>query len=205
MSAVEALRLAHAAGIKLSVDENDLVLEAPSEPPSDILDTLRQHKTGIVELLRRGLWVRCSKWSAEDWLAYFAERAEIAEFDSGVSRAEAESRAFEWCLAEWLIRNSAYSSPDNCLGCGRGELPHDRLLPVGIGGTGRVWLHSRCQPAWYTGRKAEALAALAAMGITRRRLISPTISGKSGARDGRQRVGTAERLGARHGRGLPLY
>jgi hypothetical protein len=28
-----------------------------------------------------------------------------------------------------------------------------------------VWLHSRCWPAWHDGRKAEAVAALATMGI----------------------------------------
>ena len=166
MSAVEALRLAHAAGIDLSVDEDGLVLEAASTPPAATLDMLRQHKTDVVTLLRRGLRVRYCTWSAEDWLAFFDERAEIAEFDSGLSRAEAEGRAFEWCLAEWLIRNSADSSPDDCFGCGRGDYPHNRLVPVGIGATGRVWLHSRCSSAWYAGRKAEAIAALAAMGIT---------------------------------------
>ena len=31
--------------------------------------------------------------------------------------------------------------------------------------TGHVWLHSRCWPVWHAGRKAEAIAALAAMGI----------------------------------------
>jgi hypothetical protein len=33
MRAAEALRMAHGAGIDLSVDDDDLVLEAPSAPP----------------------------------------------------------------------------------------------------------------------------------------------------------------------------
>ena len=37
--------------------------------------------------------------------------------------------------------------------------------PYGMESTGHAWLHSRCWPARYAGRKAEAVAALAAMGI----------------------------------------
>jgi hypothetical protein len=39
------------------------------------------------------------------------------------------------------------------------------LVPHGIEPTGHVWLHSRCWPAWYAGRKADAAEALKAMGI----------------------------------------
>ena len=70
MSAIEALRMAHVAGVALSVDQDDLVLDAPSEPPAVVLDLLRQHKAGVVELLRRGLRVRYCRWSAEEWRAF---------------------------------------------------------------------------------------------------------------------------------------
>jgi hypothetical protein len=125
------------------------------------LPAIRQNKVAIMRLLRPG----GDGWSAGEWQALFDARAGIAEVNGGLSRARAEGRALEWCLAEWLIRNPAYSSPDGCFGCDVGEHPHDRLLPVGIGGTGQVWLHSRCQPVWYAGRRAEAIVALAAMGI----------------------------------------
>jgi hypothetical protein len=39
------------------------------------------------------------------------------------------------------------------------------LLPHGVEPTGHAWLHSRCWPAWHVARKAEAVAALKAMGI----------------------------------------
>ena len=100
MSAAEALRMAHAAGIDLAIDEGDLVLGAPSEPPSAVLDMLRQYKAGVVELLQRGVRVRYCRWSAEDWRAFFDERAGIAEFDGGLSRTEAEAGAFTHCVAE---------------------------------------------------------------------------------------------------------
>ena len=157
--------MAHAAGVALSVDHDDLVLDAPSEPPSVVLDLLRQHKAGVVTLLQRGLRVRYCRWSAEDWQLFFDERAEIAEFDGGLSRAEAEANAFAHCVAEWLNHNPMHSPPGRCFGCGGYESSHDRLLPFGIGSAGQVWLHSGCCSAWYAGRKAEAVAALAAMGI----------------------------------------
>ena len=165
MSAAEALRMAHAAGIDLSVDEDDLVLEASSEPPSATLDMLRQHKAGVIELLRRGLQVRYCSWSAEVWKAFFDERAGIAEFDGGFSHVEAEASAYAHCFAEWLNRNPQRSPPGRCFGCGGDESSHDLLLPIGICSAGQVWLHSGCSSAWYAGRKAEAVAALAAIGI----------------------------------------
>src|SRR5690242_11511317 len=133
MSAAEALRMVHAAGIDLSIDEDELVLEAYSEPPPAVLDVLQQHKAGLVTLLRRGLRVRYCTWSSEAWRAFFDERARIAEFDGGLSRAEAEASAFAHCVAAWLNRNPARSPPGRCFGCGGYEASHDRLLPIEIG------------------------------------------------------------------------
>ena len=43
----------------------------------------------------------------------------IAEYDGGLSRAEAEKRAFKHCVAEWLYRNPVTSDADDgCLVCG---------------------------------------------------------------------------------------
>ena len=50
--------------------------------PLAILDLLSRHKPGIVALLRPGR----DGWSAEDWQAFFDERAGIAEFDGGLPR-----------------------------------------------------------------------------------------------------------------------
>ena len=105
-------------------------------------------------------------WSAEDWQAFFDERAGIAEFDGGLPRAEAEARAFACCVAEWLNRNPVRSPPGRCLGCGEGDHGHDPLLPFGIESTGHAWLHSRCWSAWHAGAaRPRPIAALAAMGI----------------------------------------
>jgi hypothetical protein len=126
-----------------------------------VLDLLARHKVGIITLLRPAN----DGWSGEDWLAFFDERAGIAEFDGGLSREQAEARAFAACVIEWLNRNPARSPSGRCLGCGGSEHAHDKLLPFGTEPTGHAWLHSRCWPAWHAARNAEAIDALAAMGI----------------------------------------
>lgn len=168
MSAAEALKAARAAGVRLGIDGNALTLEAATVPPPTVLDLLARHKAGIVALLRPA----SDGWSGEDWLAYFDERAGIAEFDGGLSREQAEARAFEFCIVEWLNRNPARSLPGRCLGCGGSEHAHDKLLPFGAEPTEHAWLHSYCWPAWHADRKAEAVAALAKLGITTSRTDS---------------------------------
>ena len=161
MSAAETIRAARTAGVHLAVDGDDLVLEATAPPPAAIIGALSQQKAEVVALLRP----RQDGWSAEDWQAFFDERAGIAEFDGLLPRAEAEAQAFAGCIAEWLNRNRARSAAGLCLGCGGREQAHDQLLPYGIESTGYVWLHGRCWPAWHRVRQAEAVKALAAMGI----------------------------------------
>jgi hypothetical protein len=88
-------------------------------------------------------------WSDMDWLAFFDERASIAEFDGGLPRSSAEARAFECCVVEWLNRNPARSLPGQCAACGGPNHEHDVLLPYGVEPAGLTWLHSRCWSAWY--------------------------------------------------------
>jgi hypothetical protein len=161
MSAAEAVMEVRAAGIRLGVEGDDLVLEAAAPPPPAVLDQLSRHKPTIVLWLRPG----ADGWSVEGWHTFFDERAGIAESDGGLPRAQAEARAFACCVPEWLNRNPAGSSPGRCLCCGAGNHPHDPLLPYGGESTGHAWLHSRCWPAWYASRKAEAVAALSSIGL----------------------------------------
>jgi hypothetical protein len=161
VSAVDALRVVSACGMKLSIDGDDLVLEASAPPPTFVLDLLSRHKADIMRLLLP----RLDGWSAQDWQIFFDERFDICKMGGLVPREQAEARAFDWCVAEWLNRNSMCSAADSCFGCGGKEEYLDPLLPFGIAIGDRVWLHSRCQPAWNAGRKAEAISELANMGI----------------------------------------
>ena len=63
------------------------------------------------------------------------------------------------------MRHPVRSNPVACLRCGRGGEQAGVVLPFGTETGGHAWLHSACWPAWYSGRKAEAAAALSTMGI----------------------------------------
>ena len=176
MSAASVLASARAAGIDFDLDGEDLLLKASSAPPAEVLDLIVQHKAEILALLRPV----DEGWSVRDWRAFFDERAAIAEFDGGLGRLEAERRAFDACVAEWLGRHRVRSAPDCCLACGCGGRSTDVLLPFGGGTAGHAWLHSECWHDWYAGRKAEAAAALTAMGIPKFANF-PNDFGKNGA------------------------
>jgi hypothetical protein len=77
-------------------------------------------------------------------------------------RPKAEAFTFASCIAQWQTCNFVPSPPGRCVVCGGADCPHD---PHGMGSTGHAWLQSSCWPAWRTRRQAEAVAALAAMGI----------------------------------------
>ncbi len=51
MSAIEALRKARENGVRLGVAGADLILDAEREPPAPVLEELRRHKAGIINLL----------------------------------------------------------------------------------------------------------------------------------------------------------
>ena len=162
MSPTEVIERAAEGGVLIALSPSGSISAKGVQSAIDRwLPAIRQNKAAIIRLL----WPGEDGWSAEDWQLFFDERAGIAEFDGGLSRAEAEASAFAHCVAEWLNRNPQRSPPGRCFGCGGNEASHDRLLPFGIGSAGQVWLHSGCCSAWYAGRKAEAVAALATMGI----------------------------------------
>ena len=123
MTAAATLKAAQEAGVTVHVEGAHLVLEARRRPPPAILQALSRSKAGIISLLRRS-----DSWSAEDWRAFFVERASIAEFDGGLGRREAEIQAFQCCVTEWRIRN-----PDS----GAAE---------GIGALSAIGINSRRSP-----------------------------------------------------------
>jgi hypothetical protein len=111
MSATEAIRAARTAGVRLTADGEDLLLDAASPPPPAVIEKLSRHKAEVLKLLRP----MGNGWSAADWHAFFDERAGIAEFDDGLSRSEAEDHAFACSVSEWLNRNPVTSPPERCL------------------------------------------------------------------------------------------
>jgi hypothetical protein len=161
MSAAEALRAAHAAGITVTLDDESLLLEAITEPPGAVLDALARHKREILDLLQPG---QCG-WTPEKWRAYFDKRCGIAATSGERPRAQAETLALTCCIIEWLNQHAAPSVPGRCAWCGRSEAPGAVVLPFGTEPGTHVWLHAECWSGWHKARQIDAMAALGAIGI----------------------------------------
>jgi hypothetical protein len=161
MSAVQALGAARAFGIHLELDGDNLLLEAARPPPDAILDALSRHKPDVVRILRSAN----DGCSPDYWHVLFHERAAFTELAGGVARADAEARAFDCCVVEWLNRNPAPSVAGRCAWCGQSESYGAIIVPYGTEPGGHAWLHAECWPAWYELRRSNARRALVQMGI----------------------------------------
>ncbi len=105
-------------------------------------------------------------WDAADWREYCEERAAVREYDGGLPRAQAEARALECCVIQWMNQNPPPANePENrCAHCVR-PLADADAVPFLNGAGGHVWMHGRCHAPWMKRRRAEAEAALAALGV----------------------------------------
>lgn len=135
MSAIFAIREAHAAGIQLGIDGDALTLAGFAAP------LLALHKAAILALL-------CPAeggWSALDWLTFFETRAQMATVH-GLTAIDAEVRAFPCCVVEWVNQHPAPSAPGRCARCGKSESPGAVVLPFGTEPGTHTWLHAECWP-----------------------------------------------------------
>jgi hypothetical protein len=112
-------------------------------------------------------------WNAADYKALFDERAAILEFDGGLTRLEAEARAVEHCVVEWLNRHPSSSPAGHCAWCGSPESAGAAVVPFGVGER-HTWLHPGCWREWHRRRRADALAALRSIGVPVPELPWPT-------------------------------
>jgi len=69
MSAVEALRVARAAGVAVMIDGEGLLLRADAEPPRAVLDALSVRSPRLSAYSRRV----DDGWTVEDWQSFFDE------------------------------------------------------------------------------------------------------------------------------------
>lgn len=141
-----------------------LILRAgPTAIPADLISRVRQTKAEILATLAalpagRG-------WNAQEWRAFYDERAGILEFDGGMPRPAAEAQAVEACIVEWLNRNSAPSPPGRCAWCGQPDADSAAVLPFGTEPGIHAWLHSACWRPWQEARRAQAMKILSRFGI----------------------------------------
>lgn len=163
MSVAEALQAARHAGIDLHVDGFDLVLEASAPPPPAVIDLLSRYKADVIAMLRPAGDV----WSAEDLLAFYEERAAIAEFDGGQSREQAEAHAFDCCITEWLNRHLLSSDSDCCAWCHQPDTAQHAVVPFNANDLQHTWLHPECWQSWHEERRSQAQTSLLRMGLGR--------------------------------------
>jgi hypothetical protein len=156
MTAQDIIRRARRVGVQISIVGNDLVLEAPAEPPRDLLDALARYKAEILAMLAAG----ADEWTAEDWQVFFEERAAVAEHVRGLPRDQAEAQAFDACVSEWLDRNPEPSFPGRCAACGGPGSAGTPLTPVGTHPGRQAWLHDACWEGWARRRREVAKAEL---------------------------------------------
>jgi hypothetical protein len=132
MTAVDnALRLATEAGVAVTVDGADLVLEYNAPPPADVLAALKAAKSAIVGELR---------------LRQALDRQR---------REEVERRE----ITRWINNHFISSPPGCCTHCGGGPRANDRFVIVVVGND-RGEMHVSCHPVWLAEREAEARKAL---------------------------------------------
>ena len=157
MNVTEALSAAQAAGVKITIDGDDLLLSAPAQPPAELLALLIQFKKAIITLSLQGK----GKISTEGWQELFDERAGFGEFDGGLRRDQAEAQAFSCCIREWLDRNPVRTTPGRCGLCDQSSgLLRPYLLGNSIRSSNYIWLHHECSQAWLQKRRMEAVEAL---------------------------------------------
>jgi len=72
-------------GVEIEVDSGQLRLKATAEPPPSVVEVVKRHKAEIVTLIS----AEHEALIAEDWQAFYGERAAICEHDGEVSREAA--------------------------------------------------------------------------------------------------------------------
>lgn len=161
MNTAKLLEDVRASGIEVTVDGELLSLKAANEPSAEVLQTLREHKSALLQLLRS----ETSAWSPEEWHDYFAERAAISEFDHGLPRTTAEINAFNLCVQEWLRQNPISSAPVVCIECRQRGLSQHCFTDGATHNPANVWLHQECAVKWNEARRDLATASLSAIGL----------------------------------------
>jgi hypothetical protein len=160
MSAVQAIKAAHTAGIELSVAGNKLVVDAVSEPPPSVIENLRRYKLEIVELLRFGGQLpeipqipesgpeprgggRKAAIKGEACRDQYEERAAILEFDDWLPRAEAEAIARRQTESPYTIEQASQIAHRDA-GAGSDDQSPEVMLTSGLYTAAVAALRSQC-------------------------------------------------------------
>jgi len=159
-AAKDILDRARFHGLEIEVRGDRLKVRSTQKPPDDLLTALKAHKLELIALLKPAN----DDWSAEDWHAFFDERAAIGGHDGGLDPPNAEAQAFESCISEWINQHPPEpTGSERCAYCGQAFGEYDGL-PYRTEG-GHVWLHDTCHAPWSEALRAEAARALMEVGV----------------------------------------
>jgi hypothetical protein len=75
MNALETLRAACAHRVQISLDGDELNMEAPAAPPDAVVAAIKRNKAEIVTLLRATM--RPKGYNDDEWLAAVADAARL--------------------------------------------------------------------------------------------------------------------------------
>jgi hypothetical protein len=127
----DALKLARDYGVRVTLDGDDLSLEADRAPPADLVAALKTAKSVIVGELR---------------LRQALDRQR---------REEVERRD----ITRWINNHFISSPPGRCIHCGGGPRANDRFVLIFVG-SDRADVHASCHQTWLAERQAAAREAL---------------------------------------------
>jgi hypothetical protein len=158
MNAVEALKAARVAGVRIAVDGDHLLLKA-STPPSDaVVDLLARHKAEVMALLHR----TADRSSSQDYQA----RCIVDGLLEPAAAAPERAAVTEISVVAWLNQHADSSAPGSCTWCGRHETSAAVVLPFGVEPGPHTWLHPECWAPWHQARRELAMVALSRPGGT---------------------------------------
>ena len=163
-AAAEIVREVVDAGGRLAVAGDRIRVSAPRPLPDRLVDALRRRKGEVLAYLARV----GDAWGADEWRDWITERGAILEHDAGLSRSEADRRAYQHAIIEWQNRNPPLVDSRVCAGCGLAMIeaatdwrPLADGATVHYGGAHGL----RCWQAHGERRRADAEAALAALRV----------------------------------------
>ncbi len=156
MKAARILHAAHAAGVHIEVDKGDLVLEADSAPPDEIVEALFSAKAAIIALLETQVGIS----NSEKCVPLFPDTG-LTQFDKNWPLPEPlVVDPYERAINTWLNNNPVVTQPDRCAWCFKADQPDHAVVPFGIHSRGHVWLHGECWDTWQKHRRQMAVRAL---------------------------------------------
>jgi hypothetical protein len=156
MRAARILDAALAAGVHIEVDHGDLVLEADSPPPDEIVAAVFSVKAAIIALLETQNGIP----NSEKCVPLFPERGLTRSMENRPLPEILDVDPYERAITAWLNNNPVVSQPDRCAWCFRLEQPDHAIFPFGVYARGHVWLHGECWEPWQQHRRQMAARAL---------------------------------------------